>query len=310
MRPRYLLLALTVLAVLGGVLAIPAVTGHSRSNADSAEWVGSASTPPSPPATSTPAAPATPAPSATSEAPVPVPTITAPATSFFGWALLDRHTGKITGSANMATGTNTTESMIKAWIVSDYLRRLPAGTQPSAATLDDLAVAIVHSDDDAAQRLYVAGGQNAVVNRMISICGLTNTTIDDGWWSRTEMSPQDAVKLGICVADGRAAGAAWTPWVLQEMRDVQGGVGDQQATTGGGRWGIVDGLPATLASGLSIKNGWTPTSSDGDWHVNNLAISDDWVLAVMVRYPIGNGLQYGADICSSVARQLLPVLEA
>jgi hypothetical protein len=140
---------------------------------------------------------------------------------------------------------------------------------------------------------------------MISMCGLTDTTWYDGWWSRTEMSPLDAVRLGRCVADGTAAGPTWTPWVLAQMRAVQGGVEDQQETTGGGRWGIIDGVPAAEAGALAIKNGWTAIGSDGDWHVNNLAISDDWVLAVMVRYPIAKGLQYGADVCSTLARQVI-----
>ena len=107
------------------------------------------------------------------------------------------------------------------------------------------------------------------------------------------------------MADGTAAGPAWTPWVLAQMRAVQGGVDDQQETTGGGRWGIIDGVPAAQAGALAIKNGWTAIGSDGDWHVNNLAISDDWVLAVMVRYPIAKGLQYGADVCSTLARQVI-----
>jgi hypothetical protein len=124
------------------------------------------------------------------------------------------------------------------------------------------------------------------------------------------MTPRDAVRMGGCVADGTAAGSRWTPWVLQQMRSVEGGVDDQQPTTGGGWWGIVDGLPASLTDGLAVKNGWTPIAADGDWHVNNLAIADDWVLVVMVRYPITKGLGYGADICSSVARQLLPALTA
>ena len=50
---------------------------------------------------------------------------------FFSWALLDRKTGKISGSPNM-TATSSTESMIKAWIVSDYLRQLGDKEPPAA----------------------------------------------------------------------------------------------------------------------------------------------------------------------------------
>jgi hypothetical protein len=225
---------------------------------------------------------------------------------FFSWALLDRETGAITGSPNSAA-TNSTESMIKAWIVSDYLRRQAAsGKRPSSTRLAQASRAIRDSDDIAAQSLYLAGGGNSVVSRMISTCELTETKIYSGWWSRTQISARDAVRMGNCVADGRAAGPKWTTWVLTEMTKVRGTTAakDQHATTGGGRWGIIDGLPEEIVQqGVSIKNGWTLIGAD--WHLNCLAIGQDWVLAVLMRYPGSKGLQYGASLCKRVAEQLV-----
>jgi hypothetical protein len=134
------------------------------------------------------------------------------------------------------------------------------------------------------------------------MCGLTNTKIFPYWWSKTQMPPQDAVRYGACVASGRAAGTKWTPWILDTMRHVVGGVNDQVSVqVQGGRWGIIDGLPANLVATTSIKNGWTQYG-DG-WHVNCLAINPAWILNVMVRVP-GTRLQPAADVCASVARQL------
>jgi hypothetical protein len=228
-------------------------------------------------------------------------------TTFFGWALLDRATGTITGSANDQTGRNTTESMIKAWIVSDYLRTHPSS---SNAVVQELRLAIIDSNDDVAQKYYRLGGGNAVIQRLISMCGLTSTTIKNGWWSMTQMPPADAVRYGACVASGKAAGPKWTDWVLATMRQVRGGVYDSpvNATTGGGRWGIIDGLPASLARQASIKNGWTFIYADNLWHVNCLAILPKSVLAVMMRYsgPVSqDGLSTGASVCASVAKQLV-----
>ena len=95
--------------------------------------------------------------------------------------------------------------------------------------------------------------------------------------------------------------------MLSQMRIVTGttAAADQQATTGGGRWGIIDGVPNEVAGNLAIKNGWTAINADGNWHLNCLAISNNWTLAVMMRYPIGHGLNYGADVCATVARQLV-----
>jgi len=245
--------------------------------------------------------------------PPPGPVLRAPAgplavpqTWFFGWALLDRGSGTVAGSDNRDTGANTTESMIKPWLAADYLRRAgTAGRRPSQQELGELATMIIRSDDTAAEKYYRLGGATAVIDRLVTLCGLTHTSAYDYWWSLTSMSPADSVRMGQCLADGTAAGPQWTGWLLDTMRHVTGTVSDQQVSTGGGRWGIVDGLPPVLAGDLALKNGWTRTGADGLWHVNCLGISSKWILSVMLRYPIARGLQYGAGICAAVTRQLL-----
>jgi hypothetical protein len=225
---------------------------------------------------------------------------------FLGWAMLDRASGTITGE-NVGQ-TSTTESMIKTWLVADFLRRsAERGHTPTAAELSTAREAIRWSDDDAAQELYEANGGDDSIERMIQVCGLTETTGYDNWWSRTQMSPRDAVRLGLCLGNGTAAGPMWTDWLLGEMRQVHGTTDpqDQHPTRGGGHWGIIDGVPAAQAPSVAIKNGWTAHQSDGDWHVNCLAVSDNWVMAVMMRYPSSNGLEYGAGVCRSIAGQLL-----
>jgi hypothetical protein len=234
--------------------------------------------------------------------------VTVDDTVFFGWSLLDRKTGAIAGSVNRETGTNSTESMIKAWIASDYLRQMDAaGRRPTAAALHDLTLMIIDSNDNMAQKYYLIDGKNAVVARLISMCGLRHTTIYNAWWSKTRMTPADTVRYGRCVADGRAAGKRWTPWVLDTMRHVRGGINDQQRTTGGGHWGIITALPPVVAATTSIKNGWT--AYEGVWHVNCMAIQKDWVLSVMMRYSAGKNLAFGANVCSSVTRQLMNSLD-
>ncbi|MEV4758888.1 hypothetical protein AB0J86_27850 [Micromonospora sp. NPDC049559] len=228
--------------------------------------------------------------------------------SFLSWALLERRSGRLSGPGNLSS-TNSTESMLKVWLVSDYLRRL-GDREPSRQRLDQAESAIVDSNDDSANALWRAGGGGAVLDRLIDICGLTETgpgTVPGyiGWWSFTTMSPRDAVRMGDCVASGRAAGRRWTPWVLETMGKVRGTVDEQRARSGGGRWGIVDGLPRSIAARVSIKNGWTSLNYDRNWHVNCLALADDWVLAVMMRYPAARGLRYGARVCASVATQLV-----
>lgn len=302
MRPRWVLVTCIAAVVGAALLAVPAtrttlaslgsrsraIASGSSSDADNHQLKIAAQAAPPPPTLRAPANPAM---------------VTGPTkASFFGWAFLDRKTGTVTGSANSATGTNSTESMVKAFIAGDFLRRLDtAGKAPSDAALGEITLMIIDSNDDMAEKYYELDGSNAVMQRMISMCGLTHTKIFPFWWAKTQMSPQDAVKYGLCVANGTAAGQKWTPWLLETMKHVRGGVNDQiSIQKQGGRWGIIDGLPPELASQVSIKNGWT-AYGDG-WHVNCMAIDPGWVLNVMVR--IGS-LQGGADTCKSVAQQLI-----
>jgi hypothetical protein len=212
---------------------------------------------------------------------------------FGSWALLNRSTGEIAGSPNLAA-TNTTASMIKAWLAADFLRLSAEKREtPPAATLSRLSIMIRDSDNDAASDFYAALGNDATITRLAQTCGLTETTADTDW-SHVLMSARDAVRMGGCIGDGRAAGSRWTTWVLNEMRAVRGV----------GRFGVISALPNQVAGATAIKNGWIDRP-DGTWHVNCLAVGPDWSVAVMLVYPISKGLSHGAAACKSVAQQLM-----
>jgi hypothetical protein len=229
--------------------------------------------------------------------------LTIPDAGYYGWVLLDRGTGGMTGSPNAATEGSTVESMIKPWIVADFLRRLAEdGQRPSDQVLNELTLVLIDSNDPLAESYYQQGGADGVVRRLIDICGLTDVRIDPGLWWSTWMNPVDAARYGQCIADGRGAGPQWTPWLLDTMRQVRGGVDEQYSgERQGGRWGIIDGLPPELAAEVTIKNGYTDYV-DG-WHVNCLAIHEDWVLAIMLRS--WAGLRGGAEGCAIIARGLV-----
>ncbi|MFK3980648.1 serine hydrolase [Micromonospora sp. NPDC050397] len=213
------------------------------------------------------------------------------------WTLLDRNTREMTGSTNAAS-TNRVELMIDVWIAADDLRRLTErGFTPNSAELAALSTMIRESDDQTAQTFYRRNGEDQVVQRLIEVCGLTETTIRPGWWSLTEMSSRDAVRMGECIADGRAAGPKWTKWLLDEMRQIPREE----------RFGIVAALPAAEQAGVAMKNGWTLHVNEGLWVVNCLAITDDWILSVQARYYQRFGdMAYGARICADTARRVVP----
>lgn len=295
MRPRVTLVLAIVAVLLGGGMLVPAA--YARLADDDGGSGGGAESVAAPP----PVAP--PAPTL-ADAPVSVPFDGA----YFSWALMERGSGTISGSKNLTT-TNSTESMIKVWIVADYLRQL-GDKSLSAARKTQASRAIRDSDDNAAQSLYNAAGGGEVVERLIRMCELTDTKPDARKrWAYTQMSPRDAVRMGDCIADGTAAGPKWTSYLLDEMSKVRGTTAakDQGLKRGGGRWGIIDGLPEqiTAQGPVGIKNGWTMLWADLQWHLNCLAVTDKWSLAVMMRYPKDHGLDYGAQVCESVTTQLV-----
>lgn len=325
MRPRVILAAAAVLAVLIGAPTLIA-TASGSDPADSqptepqqrprAHWTqerpSGADAPAKPSPTEPPGFPDEPDPTPAIR-PAPSVDVTIDVEGFLSWALLDHSTDATVASDN-ATETSSTESMIKAWIVADYLRTLAEdGDEPSERDLADARRAIRDSHNGAAERLYRAGGGDDMVERMTDICDLTDTYLpegDEGWWSRTEISALDAARLGGCLADGRAAGPEWTEWVLQQMEEVRGSTDpeDQRPDDNfeGGRWGIIDGLPGTvLDDGVAIKNGWTRIGRTNSWHLSCLAVTDDWSMAVLMRYPAEYSLDYGAQRCADVARQLI-----
>jgi len=220
--------------------------------------------------------------------------VTIDSSGWASWAMIDRRSGKIYGSSNM-TETNTTASLIKSWIGADYLRRAAEkGQTPSDVRMQQLRIMIRDSDNDAAQSLWEASGGAASIGRLIKTCKLTDSSADKTRWSNTNLSARDTARLGVCIADGRAAGPKWTKWLLTEMRAVRG-TGD---------FGIRKAFSATTQKSIAIKNGWVTRDALGEWHVNCLAIGDGWTMGVMTRYPSSLGYTYGAKICQDVARQL------
>ncbi|ROO53050.1 hypothetical protein EDC02_8008 [Micromonospora sp. Llam0] len=214
---------------------------------------------------------------------------------WWSWAMLDQRTGEIHGSANLAE-TSTTASLIKAWIAADYLRTsAEAGRSPSDFRMRQLEIMIRDSDNQVAEELWQEIGRTAATERMIRICGLTDShSSTENRWSTTRLSPRDVARIGACIVDGRAAGAEWTDWLLTEMRSVRSP----------GDFGVIEAFPADEADEIAIKNGWVIRDNEQEWHVNCLAIGDGWTIGVMTRFPVDRPYTYGAKICREVAQQL------
>src|SRR5215813_12389842 len=142
MRTRAVLVAYAVAALVTAPVAVLATRAALPSRAVASPTV---ETPPTPdPHLQLASQPTPPGPIIT--VPTNPSTVKGPTyASYLGWALLDRHSGTFTGSANRETGSNTTESMIKVWIAADYLRHQGSAAPPAA--VNELYQMIIHSDD-------------------------------------------------------------------------------------------------------------------------------------------------------------------
>jgi len=293
MTKRIGLLVAVVLAAL--VAAVPYLWGigvfKTHNSAATAPETTLGSRPPS--NVPTPSVTANVAPPASPASPTPLlhpATVTISASGFWSYALMDRNTGQITQASANAGNTNVTASMIKAWLAADYLRR---NATVSSYNQHELSIMIRDSDNNAASYFWRLDGGFASISRLNSMCGLTDTKAHLDW-ANTLLSARDAVRMGQCIGTGVAAGPKWTSWLLNEMRSVRGA----------GRFGVISALPADIAAQTAIKNGWI-AKSDGNWHVNCMAIGPDWVLGVMTVYSASRGESQGINICKSVAAQLM-----
>jgi hypothetical protein len=208
---------------------------------------------------------------------------------WLSWSLVDTAHDRRVGSANSDTERTNSESSIKAWIAADYLRAAHAEGRPvTSAEQSDISAAVRRSDNAAAQRLYRALGGDAILRDLRTVCSVTVATTVPGYWSLTQISAVDATRIFACVLR-TAPGLPGGQDLLTDLRSVE----PDDA------FGIKAALPPTTA--VSLKNGWMPHSTTGKWNVNCVAAWDDYVLAVLTRYPVDRPLAYGADVCRDVA---------
>ena len=207
---------------------------------------------------------------------------------WLSWSLVDTARDRRVGSANSGTERTNSESSIKAWIAADYLRVAHTeGRTVTSGEQADIAAAVRRSDNAATQRLYHALGGDAMLRDLRAVCGVAVTTSAPGYWSLTQISAVDATRIFACVlrtAPGLPGGAD----LLTDLRNV-----DPDDA-----FGIKAALPP--ATTVSVKNGWMPHTTTGEWNVNCVAAWDDYVLAVLTRYPVDRPLSYGADVCRDV----------
>jgi len=223
------------------------------------------------------------------------------------WAsftLLDRKTGKVVGDRR-STQLTFIESTVKAWLAADLLAtRARQGTTLTAYETARMTSMIRESDDNAAEVIWRWLGADAAIRDMIATCRLQDTKVFHDWWSKTEISSRDLARLGDCIVPGK--GKFLSPQVGAPLVQLMRSVEKSDA------FGIQQASPAGKGVPVAVKNGWTEHGGTGQWNVNCLGSwgpGSRWVLAVTTRYPIGDGLDYGAAVCRRITVSLFPLVK-
>jgi hypothetical protein len=217
---------------------------------------------------------------------------------WLSWSLVDTSREVRVGSANSAIDRTNAESSIKAWIAADYLR--VARDQGRAVTASEqaaIAASVRNSDNEAAEQLYRALGGDEVLRHLEAVCNVAVSTAQPGYWSLAQITAVDATEIFACV--------------LRVVPEYPGGdelLTDLQNVDPNGAFGIKSALPETET--VSLKNGWTRHSTTRTWNVNCVAAWDDYVLAILARYPVDRPLDYGAGVCRAVTASLLERLSS
>ena len=158
-------------------------------------------------------------------------------------------------------------------MAADYLRN---NDPPTQSKLNDLEIMIRDSDNDAADRTYGAIGGTAGVQRMVSVCSLTDSKAAPRLWSSTAH-----------VRPGRgAAGPVHRrrPRRRSEVDTVAARRDAQGPGRGRLRHPARRSRPPSSPQ-IAIKNGWLLSDDDNTWHTNCLAIGDTWVLGGAAAVP-------------------------
>lgn len=193
------------------------------------------------------------------EFPSPSPAVTVqadvPAGVTAGVAVFDRQTGTFTEQLNSA-GQFRSASVVKLLIALDVLWNRSPDALPAAdrARIDTM---LRGSDDTAASTFWSNNGSGAIVDRMVTRLGLTDTarppSTHPGYWGYTALSARDTVKIYRYLLD--SAPAATRDYVLGDLRQST-----RCATDG---YDQHFGIAGSFNRPWAVKQGWSGFSSGG-----------------------------------------------
>ncbi|GAB2551932.1 serine hydrolase [Nocardia heshunensis] len=168
-----------------------------------------------------------------------------------GIDVVDTTTGSPVASLN-ADQQFYTASVVKLLIALDTLKS--QNWQPDPDTTDRITQMLSTSDDDIADALWDEGGNDAIIDRMVSTIGLTATTApeDTAQWGETLTTPRDVVAIFHYITGSAPASA----------RDLIIGALHNTSETAADGTNQYFGIPDALTgASWAVKQGWMDLDS-------------------------------------------------
>lgn len=189
-----------------------------------------------------------------------------------GFEVFDRKAGTVLTSQH-ADQRFAAMSQVKLLIAVDVLAR-DNGPSLGSAMTQQLHQLLAHSDDQIANKLWIAGGGPAIVTRVASRLGLSGTRppSDPGEWGDTQITAQDMVTVYRYITDRLPEPDRDV--ILTALADTT-----EIATDGFDQYfGIPDGIPQIRRA---IKQGWGTSGSAAVMNSTGL-VGSDWRYVVIV----------------------------
>ncbi|WP_067462105.1 hypothetical protein [Actinomadura macra] len=242
----------------------------------------------------------------------PVPRVRVPAGVRAAYVVFDRKRGRVVLQRG-ARWTFRSASVVKVLLALDYLRE----HEVSAGDRALLESMLRSSDDKAATEFWRRGGRAAVIGRMVSRLGLTETAPPPrhkpGFWGYTALSAEDVVRTYRYLLE-RAP---------KEHREFV--VGQLRKSTPCGKDGFDQtfGIPRALERPWAVKQGWSgfgdvpavpcngnmrPASAPGLGIgrpvLHTTGIVGDRIVVVLTLQPAGTSFQAASARLTALTRQV------
>jgi hypothetical protein len=220
-----------------------------------------------------------------------------------GAAVLDRKTGRLALGSDGTTQFYSA-SVVKLYTVVAILHKVEAGQLTLTATdRDDIQRALIASDDNAMDALWVKFGGAQTVTQTISLVGLKDSKppVIASQWGETKISARDVTAVYNYVL------RSMSPTSRNMIMDALGHAQDKGADGFDQAFGLI---APPRQSNVAAKQGWMWIKSDFDLHTTGVLGGDDrYVVVILSKNPANSGSAAARTIvnkATSAAEAALP----